>query len=317
MDLTIIISFLLALFFVVIGLVLAAVGYKYFSTSEEQRRIQSFIQERQSGSESRNPEDLKNYQEIYGSLFQRTLLAWLNAIITFLGRYTPSQTIQETNRRLVIAGNPYNFRAPQFYGIRVLFTIIAALLAILVYQANPSSRTLLVGLMIILIFLIIPVVWLNAMMRNRQEAIRRGLPDALDMLAVITAAGLSFDQAMLRLGQTYKTPIGMEFARVVSEFELGVSRKQALRNMQERVDISELSSFVSVVLQSETLGMSIADVLRSQADQMRIYRQYRAKEIAQRLPAKMMIPLVLFIFPALLAIILGPFFPVLLDILSL
>ena len=142
------------------------------------------------------------------------------------------------------------------------------------------------------------------------------MPDALDMLAVITAAGLGFDQAMLRLGQTFKTPVGQEFARVVSELEVGVSREQALRDMQARVDIPELSSFVAVILQSERLGMSIADVLHSQAEQMRIYRQFRAKEVAQQLPARMMVPLAIFIFPALLAVILGPFFPLLLDILQ-
>jgi tight adherence protein C len=174
----------------------------------------------------------------------------------------------------------------------------------------------LLALLIQLLFLAGPGVWLSAMMRKRQNEIRRGLPDALDMLSVITAAGLGFDQAMLRLGQTFRTPVGQEFARVVSEIEVGISRKQALRDMQARVDITELSSFVAVIIQSETVGMSIADVLHTQAEQMRIYRKFRAKEIAQQLPARMMIPLALFIFPALLAVILGPFFPVLLEILQ-
>jgi tight adherence protein C len=315
MDLTFI-GFLLALFFVSLGVILAAASYKYFNTSEEQRRIQAFVQERHDTSQSRNPADLQNYQEYSEPLLQRTLVSWLNTIITLLGRYTPNKTIQETNRRLVIAGNPFNIRAPQYYGIRVLLLIIGSVISIIIYQANPSAKYLLLALLILLLFLTVPGVWLNAMMRRRQDMIRKGLPDALDLLSVITSAGLSFDQAMLRLGQTFKTPIGMEFSRVVSEIEIGISRKQALRNMQERVDISELSSFVSVILQSESLGMSIADVLHGQAEQMRIYRQFRAKEIAQKLPAKMMIPLVLFIFPALLAIILGPFFPVLQEILK-
>jgi tight adherence protein C len=154
------------------------------------------------------------------------------------------------------------------------------------------------------------------MMRKRQQTIRHGLPDTLDMLSVCVAAGLGFDQAMMRVGQTFRTPMGMEFARVVSEIEVGISRRQALRNLQERVDISELSSFVAVILQSETMGMSIADVLHSQAEQVRIFRQYRAKEIAQQLPAKMMFPLALFIFPALLAVILGPTLARFVDILQ-
>lgn len=198
----------------------------------------------------------------------------------------------------------------------MLFLIAGALISLTIYQANPSLKYLLFALLVLLVFLAAPSAWLGRMMRLRQDTIRQGLPDALDMLSVITSAGLSFDQAMLRLGQTFKTPIGMEFARVVSEIEVGVSRKQALRNLQARVDISELSSFVAIILQSEALGMSVADVLHAQAEQMRIYRQFRAKEIAQQLPAKMMIPLTLFIFPALLAVILGPFFPVLMQILK-
>jgi tight adherence protein C len=240
----------------------------------------------------------------------------LSALVAFLSRYAPQQTLQETNRRLAIAGNPFNFRAGQFYGARVLMLIVGVLMAFGLYRLKPSPTYLLLALLLTLVFLVGPGVWLRAMMRQRQGLIRRGLPDALDMLSVITAAGLGFDQAMLHLGQTFKTPVGQEFARTVSEIEVGVSRKQALRDMQARVDIPELSSFVAVIVQSEQLGMSIADVLHSQAEQMRIYRQYRAKEIAQQLPARMMIPLALFIFPALLAVILGPFFPVLLDILQ-
>ena len=98
--------------------------------------------------------------------------------------------------------------------------------------------------------------------------------------------------------------------------DLGITRREALRNMQSRVEIPQLSSFIAVILQSESIGMSIADVLQAQADQMRIYRQFRAKEIIQRLPAKMMIPLALLIFPALIAVILGPMLPYIQELLG-
>lgn len=311
----IIIVIVLTFILILLGLVLIAAALKYFDSSVEQRRIQAFVVERQDALQSRGLTDPQK-REFSETLLQRTIVSWLNAIITFLGRYTPTQTILETNRRLVIAGNPYNFRAPQYYGVRMLFFLVGVLIAISIYQVNPSATYLVAALVLLLFLLILPSMWLSTMMRRRQDLIRKGLPEALDMLSVITSAGLSFDQAMLRLGQTFKTPIGAEFARVVSEIEVGVSRSQALRNMKERVDIQELSSFVSIILQSESLGMSIAEVLHSQAEQMRVYRQFRAKEVAQRLPAKMMIPLVLFIFPALLAVILGPFIPVLMEILK-
>jgi tight adherence protein C len=158
------------------------------------------------------------------------------------------------------------------------------------------------------------MLWLRMSINRRQEDVRKGLPDVLDMLSVCTAAGLSFDQAMQRVGSSYQSTIGREFARLVNEMEVGVSRQKALRNLAYRVNISELSSFVAIILQSEQLGMSIADVLHAQAEQMRIQRQYRVKEIAQKLPAKMMIPLALLILPALLDVLLGPTIPAILEI---
>lgn len=299
---------------VLLGLAVSALGVKYLDNRHEQQRIQDFVVQR-SGMAAGGPGGLEN-REFSETLLQRTLWAWLNALIAFFSRFAPPNAVQETNRRLIIAGNPFNIRAPQYYGLRVLLLIVGMVVAATIYPIRPSPLYALLALMVLFVFLAAPSVWLGAMMRRRQGMIRQGLPDALDMLSVITAAGLSFDQAMLRLGQTFKTAVGMEFARVVAEIEVGVSRKQALRNMQERADIPELSSFVAIILQSEALGMSIADVLHSQAAQMRLYRQFRAKEIAQQLPAKMMVPLALFVFPALIAVILGPFFPVLLNILQ-
>jgi len=304
----------LAFVCVILGLIVAALGAKHMDTRLEQERIETFVVQGAEKPGARMLAELEG-REYSEALVQRTLLAWLGGVVRFLSRYAPTKTMQETNRRLTIAGSPYNLRAETFYGVRVLLLLVGLLLAWGTYRFNPSNQYLLLALMLLFVCLAGPGVWLGARMRQRQDMIRRGLPDALDMLSVITAAGLGFDQAMLRLGKTFKSPIGQEFARAVSEMEIGVSRSEALRDMQARVDIPELSSFVAVILQSEQLGMSIADVLHAQAEQMRIYRQFRAKELAQQLPARMMVPLALFIFPALIAVILGPFFPLLLEIL--
>jgi tight adherence protein C len=310
-----IIGSLLAFVFVLIGLAVVAIGLRYFDTSETRSRIETFIVEENRAASQLSRADLEN-QNFSESFFQRTFVSWLNSIISFLGSYTPQKSLEETNRRLVIAGSPFNLRAPQYYGFRLLFLIIGLALGLTIYLSSRTNQSMLISLVLLLCFLVLPGLWLSTKMRQRQETIRHGLPDTLDMLSVCVAAGLSFDQAMSRVGQTFKTAMGMEFARVVAEIEVGVSRKQALRNLQARVDISELSSFVAVILQSETMGMSIADVLHSQAEQVRIFRQYRAKEIAQQLPAKMMFPLALFIFPALLAVILGPTLARFVDILQ-
>jgi tight adherence protein C len=309
------IGVILAFLAVLLGLAFAALAATFLDNRHEQERIQSFVVQRPNGLGPRNLAELEG-REFSDGLLRRTVGSWVGALVRFFSRLTPPQTLRETNRRLTIAGNPHNLRAGTFYGARVLLMIAGAALALVVFRLSPSRMFVLLALLVLLVFLAGPGAWLSAAMRRRQNAIRRGLPDALDMLSVITAAGLGFDQAMLRLGQTFDSPVGQEFARVVSEIEVGVSRKQALRDLQERVDIPELSSFVAVILQWEQMGMSIADVLHSQADQMRIYRHFRAKEIAQQLPARMMLPLALLIFPALLAVILGPFFPVLLEILQ-
>ena len=103
------------------------------------------------------------------------------------------------------------------------------------------------------------------------------MPNALDVLCVCVSAGLSLDQAMQKVGQTFDNPIGEEFSRVISEVDLGITRKEALRNMQSRVEIPQLSSFIAIIIQSESIGMSISDVLQSQADQMRILSAIQSK----------------------------------------
>ncbi|MDD2921618.1 MAG: hypothetical protein PHQ36_04965, partial [Anaerolineales bacterium] len=112
-------------------------------------------------------------REISGSLFQRTILFWLNTVISFLGRYTPKQTMQETQRRLTIAGNPYNLRVPQYYGFRVLFFIVGVVISFTIFQTNASLEYLLIALLILLVFLVAPGAWLNTMMKRRQDMIRK------------------------------------------------------------------------------------------------------------------------------------------------
>jgi tight adherence protein C len=131
------------------------------------------------------------------------------------------------------------------------------------------------------------------------------------MLSVCAEAGLGFDQALQRVGDHWNTPLGAEFSRVVTEMGMGVPRRTALRNLADRLNVHELSSFVAVILQSDQLGMSITDTLHAQAKQMRIERRFRAQEQARKMPLKMLFPLLLLMFPAMFAVILGPMIPVL------
>ena len=255
-------------------------------------------------------------REISGSLFNRTLIAWFQKFIDFLGSKTPKKLAGELDHKLGIAGNPYNMHAGEFYAFQFLLLLGGISLAFFVNRdfKNINMTYVLMGFLVIVICLMLPSVWLNGLIRAKQDEIRRGLPDALDMLSVCASAGLGFDQSLQKISDYWDTALGFEIKRATKEMEMGVSRGVALKNMSNRLDVDDLTRFIAIIIQAEKIGMSYADVLHSQALQMRVLRQYRAREIANKLPAKMILPLATMIFPAILAVILGPVIPTLFSL---
>ncbi len=255
-------------------------------------------------------------REISGSLFSRTIINWIKKILNFFGKYTPAEQSAEIEHLLEVAGNPGNLRAGDFYAIRFLILIASFVAAFLINRdlKNIDTQNLMLGAGVIVIALLIPNYWLKGKARKRQDEIRRGLPDALDMLSVCASAGLGFDQSMQKISSYWDTELGREFTRTTQEMEMGISRAVALRNLSNRLDVDDLTRFVALIIQAEKVGMSYADVLHSQADQMRVQRMYRARELANKLPGKVILPIGIFIFPAIIAVILGPAIPTLLSI---
>jgi tight adherence protein C len=255
-------------------------------------------------------------REIKGSLFSRTISYWFNKILQFLGRFTPEKMAIDMEHKLMIAGNPANLNARRFFAIRFLVLLVGTTLAYLINRdlKNINSTSLLIGVMIIGICLVYPIIWLNGRVRSRQDEIQRGLPDALDMLSVCASAGLGFDQSLQKISNYWDNELGHEFTRVTQEMEMGISRADALKSMRDRLDVNDLSQFISIILQAEKIGMSYSMVLQGQALQLRVLRQVRAREIANKLPGKIIIPVILFIFPALIAVILGPAIPIIMDV---
>jgi tight adherence protein C len=253
--------------------------------------------------------------EIKGSLLNRTVGSWVSNILKFLGRFTPKSMVLDLEHKLTVAGDPGNLTAPSFFAIRLLLLAGGLLVAFLFLRNMEefSLNSVLLSGIIILFSWLMPIAWLNQRMRVRQDEIQRGLPDALDMLSVCASAGLGFDQSLQKISEYWHTELGLELKRTTEEMEMGVSRGVALRHLAERVDVEELTQFVAILVQAERIGMSYADVLHSQAIQMRVLRQLRSREIANKLPAKMMMPLVTLIFPAMLIVILGPAIPTILN----
>jgi len=251
---------------------------------------------------------------ITGSFSSRIFLPALRGIGRFFGRITPAGTIEGLAKKLLMAGNPMNLGPREFYGISIATTLLGVYLAFVLYRQSKTTLNLLLCILVLLFCYAGPKVWLHYLLTNRQNKVRRGLPDALDMLSVCATAGLGFDQSLQRVSEYWDTPIGREFGRVINEMEMGLTRRDALRNLSDRLEIREISSFVALIVQTEQLGMSISDTLHAQAEQMRIERRHRAQEQAQKAPIKMLIPMATLIFPALLAVILGPAIPTLIDV---
>ncbi len=173
-------------------------------------------------------------------------------------------------------------------------------------EPSPFSEALLYAIGFALLGFYFPQLWLGSKIARRQKGIRKALPDALDLLTICVEAGLGFDAAMAKVSEKWETELSMAFARVIQEVQLGKLRREALRDMAERIGIPEMTSFVAAIIQSEQLGVSMAKVLHIQADQMRMKRRQLAEEEAHKAPLKMLIPMALLIFPSLMIVLMTP-----------
>jgi len=145
-----------------------------------------------------------------------------------------------------------------------------------------------------------------ALVYERSERIRRELPDALDLLVISVESGLGFDAALSQVARNTEGPLAGEFFRVLQEMQLGTGRSDAMRALADRTDVSDLKAFITAMVQADAFGIPVANVLRIQAREMRIRRSQRAEESAQKVPVKILFPLVFCILPALFVVILGP-----------
>ena len=292
------------------------VGFRYFQVSDISERLTEFVEEELDEDFQQNRRVEIAPRDLSGSFFNRVISPRLTAIGQFLLRLTPSGVLETIERRLVIAGNPYGMGSRGFLGVQFVTIIIGFGLALAVFSRGLERLNLVTGLMLIIGSLIVPSLWLLRAGRRRQDEVRKGLPDALDMLSVCASAGLGFDQSLQQVGEQWGTEVGHEFSRAVNELNMGLSRQEALRNLADRVEIIELSTFVSLIIQAEQLGMSIAETLHTQAEQMRMFRRFRAEEQIQKIPTKMLFPIAFLIFPAILVVVLGPAVPTLITLFS-
>ena len=246
-------------------------------------------------------------EELAKPLAQRTIGPIVLGLSGFLKRFTPAGYLEKIEHQLVIAGSPANLDAPAFVVIKVL-TTVAGLIAgffLVDFGADGLQRTVLFVLPIVLGFFG-PNAWLKRKSDERSHAMLLALPDILDLLVISVEAGLGFDSALSRVVATVPGPLSEEFFRMLQETRVGVARRDAMRHLTERTDLDELRSFMLAMIQAEAFGVTIARVLRVQADEMRVKRRQRAQEKAFAAPVKLVFPLVFCIFPSLFIVLLGP-----------
>ena len=225
-------------------------------------------------------------------------------------RFTPQNAIQQTSKKLELAGNPGGIDATVFWALRMAGLSLGALLFFVATIAPEGSflkgRGLIIAIPAAAMGFFLPELWLRGRISKRQNDVRKAMPDALDLLTICVEAGLGFDAAMAKVYEKWDNVVALAFGRVIREIQLGKLRRDSLKDMADRLGVPEMTSFIAAVIQSEQLGVSLARVLRIQADQMRIKRRQLAEEAAHKAPIKMLIPLALLIFPSICIVLMTP-----------
>jgi tight adherence protein C len=251
-----------------------------------------------------------------GSFRDRAIAPMKTNLARAVLRITPGGSVERVSTKLMMAGlgrkiSPTGFLASKavfglggFFGGQVVAGAVGGL----------SSKALLLSIVFALVAFMLPDVVVTFKTRTRKDILRAELPDALDLLAVSVEAGLGFDGAISKLTEHMEGPLAEEFALALGEMRIGESRQNALTKMMRRVGTPEFSAFVRAIIQADQLGISLGRILKVQAQDTRSRRQLAAEERAMKAPIKMLFPTVLFIFPAMFIVILGPAFLNLADL---
>jgi tight adherence protein C len=244
-------------------------------------------------------------EALQGAFSERAVAPVAQKLGRFVMRFTPAGWNERTNKRLKIAGWYPRVDAASWASVRVI-AIIGLILLFVLVQGAFGSRRVMVGLVMVVIGVLGPEAILSRTINDRKAIIEKDLPDIIDLLVISVEAGLGFESALGRVAQNVPGQLADEFSRMLQETRVGVSRHQAMKDLSERTDVDDLNSFILSMNQADAFGVSIARMLRVQADELRVRRRQRAQERAFAAPVKMTFPLVLCIFPSIFVVLLGP-----------
>ena len=222
------------------------------------------------------------------------------------GWLTPRGTVTRLNRLAGTAGRPAAWPVPRLVAAKLVLVLVAGSLGLLVVSGGPSTLTVGMAIVVTLVAYFLPELLLYSRGQERQQAIQLELPDTLDQMTIAVEAGLGFESAMARAGANGKGPLAEELVRTLQDIAVGQPRRGAYMALAERTGVQDLRRFIRAVVQADQYGVSIADVLRTQAQEMRLKRRQRAEEKAMQIPVKVIFPLILCILPTLFIVLLGP-----------
>jgi len=287
-----------------IAVVVISVSFRRDAPGEEDDPLQARLAEYIQRGNVSSLEEI----ELSQPFNERVIVPIIRRIGEISARFTPQKAIQDTTRQMELAGNPWPIDAATFLALRFILAMLVGGFMVAYIILNPISANnaiLYVGGGFFGGFFV-PHLMLTGRITRRQTEVRKAMPDALDLLTICVEAGLGFDAAMSKVSEKWENELSLAFARTIREVQLGKVRRNALKDMSDRLGIAELTSFVAAIIQSEQLGVSMAKVLRIQSDQMRVKRRQRAEELAHQAPIKMIVPMAFLIFPTIMIIILTP-----------
>lgn len=247
-------------------------------------------------------------QELSAPFYQRAVKPVLTGIAQMLTKNMPIAREASLAKKINEAGNPGSLTPRELIALKYLLASGGGIFMWSIFTAmgKPVMQCVVQASAGFIFGWIIPDLVLNSKIRSRKEEIERSLPDVLDLLTVSVEAGLGFDGAMMKVVEKYNGVLADEFLRVLSESKMGKPRRESLRDMAERMSVDDLSNFIGSVVMADQLGISIGNVLRLQSKDIREKRRQRIEEMAMKAPVKMLIPMVMFIFPAIFIVLLGP-----------
>jgi len=226
----------------------------------------------------------------------------------FARKITPLDTRDRIAKKLLLAGSPPSWDAERVLAFKVIGAVIGFVGSLILMQLLDFTPFLQIVVIVLLTFVgfIVPDTVLGSRVEDRKKEILRTLSDTLDLLTISVEAGLSLNAAIAQVVRNVPGVLSSEFARMLQEIQLGVPRSEAFRNLAERTDVEELNAFTLAMIQADVFGVSIASVLRTQAEQLRIKRRQAIEAKAQQTPVKIVFPLILCVLPALFVVIVGP-----------